>query len=133
PTLVDKGYHVSEKIPLIPITDEEKIIEMIMNFQWSKDFKEGERNAYIFDLSGAFCEYGISEYTAINFIQNHINTDTSFSELECEKTIKSAYKLRVFGSKYFEDYKKKEVIISDLKHDKNEVIKKHKISEDVYN
>ena len=32
PRLVDEGYRVSEKAPLIPITDEYKIIEKIMAF-----------------------------------------------------------------------------------------------------
>lgn len=133
PKLEDKGFNVSDRVPLIPITDENVIIEKIMAFNWNKSFKEGERNSYIFDLAGAFCEYGVNEYAAISFIQNHINTDSSFSEIECEKTIKSAYKLRVFGSKYFEDYKKREIIRADLKYDKKEVIQKHNIDEETYN
>lgn len=127
PNIIDAGFKVCEKVPLLPITDEDEIITRIMNFKWSKSFKEGERNGYVFDLAGAFCEYGIAENYAINFIKNHINNG-SLKDSECEKSIKSAYKLRNFGSKYFEDYQRKNVIIKDLKYPKKEVIEKHKIS-----
>ena len=127
PNIIDAGFKVCEKVPLLPITDEDEIITRIMNFKWSKSFKEGERNGYVFDLAGAFCEYGIAENYAINFIKNHINNG-SLKDSECEKSIKSAYKLRNFGSKYFEDYQMKNVIIKDLKYPKKEVIEKHKIS-----
>lgn len=133
PKLEDKGFNVSDRVPLLPITDEQIIIEKIMAFNWQKSFKKGERNAYVFDLAGAFCEYGINENTTISFIENHINMDSDFSEIETTKSVKSAYKLRAFGSKYFEDYKKKNKIVSDLKYDKKEVIEKHKISEETYN
>jgi hypothetical protein len=131
PKLVDKGYNVSEKTPLIPITDEEKIIEKIMSFDWKKDFVEGERNSFIFDLAGMFCEYGVSQYTAENYILNNVVIG-EFSETEAKTTIKSAYKKRNFDIKFFEDYQKIDKVKSDLKKGKDAVIKKHGISEDTF-
>lgn len=132
PKLIDKGYSVSERVPLIPLTNEDVIIKKIMNFNWNKSFVEGQRNSYVFDLAGAFCEYGVNELTAINFINNHINLDVDFSEREVINAVKSAYKLRSFNSRFFEDYKKINSIKSDLKYDKNEVIKKYNITNEVY-
>lgn len=131
PQLIDKGYCNHEKSPLIPVTDEDKIIEKIMSFGWKKDFVEGERNAFIFDIAGMFCEYGVSQYAAEGYILNNVIIG-DFSELEAKTTIKSAYKKRQFGSKYFEDYQKIEKVKVDLKKGKEVVLKKHGISEDTF-
>ena len=131
PKLIDDGYTVSERIPLVPINDENIILNKIMAFEWKKDFVEGERNSFIFDLAGAFCEYGISETTALGYIFNNVVIG-DFSETEAKNTIKSAYKRRSFNSKYFENYEKLEKIKSDSKKSKKEVIAKYDISEDVY-
>jgi len=132
PVLIDEGFSVSDKVPLIPITNEDFIIEKIMNFDWKKDFREGERNAFIFDLAGAFCEYGISENTALNYIFNNVVIG-DFSENETKITIKSAYKRRSFNCKFFEDYRKIDNIRNDFKKGKDAIIKKYNIEEDVYN
>lgn len=129
--LIDEGYSVSEKIPSLPITDEDKIISKIMAFNWGKDFKEGERNAFIFDIAGAFCEYGVSLYAAEGYILNNVIIG-EFSEKEAITTIKSAYKRRSANSKYFEDYQKADAIKSDMKRGKKAVIEKHGITEAVY-
>lgn len=131
PQLIDVGYKVTEKSPLIPITDEDKIIEKIMAFDWKKDFVEGERNAFIFDLAGMFCEYGVSQYTAEGYIFNNVVIG-DFSETETKTTIKSAYKKRQFDSKFFEDYQRIDKVKVDLKKGKEAVIKKHGISEDTF-
>lgn len=131
PKLVDEGFDIKDKVPLIPIDNENDIIDRIMSFNWKKDFKEGERNSFIFDLSGSFCEYGISQTTAEGYILNNVVIG-DFSEREVLNTIKSAYKRRSFNSKYFEDYNKIQSIKVDLKKGKDEVLKKHNISEDVY-
>ncbi len=130
--LIDEGFQVKDKVPLIPINDEQVIIDKIMKFNWSKDFVEGERNSFVFDLAGAFCEYGISENTAIGYIQNNVVIG-DFSDSELKNTVKSAYKRRSFNSKYFENYQQIERIKSDLKKGKKEVLEKYNIEEDVYN
>jgi hypothetical protein len=132
PVLIDEGFTVQERVPLIPISNEDHIIEKIMAFDWKKDFREGERNSFIFDLAGTFCEYGISENTALGYITNNVVIG-DFSESEAKNTIKSAYKRRSFNSKFFEDYKKIENIRNDFKKGKDVIIKKYNIDEDVYN
>jgi len=132
PILKDEGFNISDRVPLVPITDEDKIISKIMLWNWKKDFREGERNSFIFDLAGAFCEYGISQTTAEGYILNNVVIG-DFSEKEATTTIKSAYKKRNFDIKYFEDFNKIDSIKSDLKKGKKEVLKKHNIEEDVYN
>lgn len=99
----EKGYSYLEKPPVCILHDEQKKIDIIMKFKRNKSFVEGERNAYIFDLAGQFCEYGISQSTTENFISNYVLTG-DFSEHEMKQTIRSAYKKREFDSKYFEDY-----------------------------
>jgi hypothetical protein len=131
PIIKDKGYDVKERTPLLPINDEDKIIEKIMQWDWKKDFREGERNSFIFDLAGAFCEYGISQSTAEGYILNNVVIG-DFSDKEATTTIKSAYKKRNFDSKFFEDYQKIDKIKTDLKKGKKEVIKKYGISEDTF-
>lgn len=133
PNIDDDGYNVSERVPILPLTNEGDIITKIMNFNWAKTFSEGQRNNYIFDLGGAFCEYGVSETNALSYISTSVNLGKDFNINELKNTVKSAYKLRSFNSKYFEDYKKKELITKDLKYTKEDVIKKHNIDEDVYN
>lgn len=132
PKLIDEGFDIKDKVPLIPINNESEIIERIMSFNWKKDFRDGERNSFIFDLAGAFCEYGVTQTTAEGYIFNNVVIG-NFSETETRNTIKSAYKRRAFNTKYFENYNKVKSIKVDLKKGKDEVIKKHNISEDVYN
>lgn len=131
PVLKEEGFSISERVPLVPITDEDKIISKIMDWNWSKDFREGERNSFIFDLAGAFCEYGINQSNAEGYILNNVVIG-DFSETEAKTTIKSAYKKRNFDSKYFEDFQKIDAIKTDLKKGKKEVLQKHSISEDTF-
>src|SRR5699024_7024988 len=83
PIIEDKGFEVVEKVPFIPVNDEDYIIEKIMNFNWKKDFVEGERNSFIFDLAGAFCEYGVSKSMAEGYIINNVVIG-DFSEKEAK-------------------------------------------------
>lgn len=132
PTLIDEGYKIIDRVPLIPINDEMTIINKIMKFRWNKDFVDGERNNYILDVAGAFCEYGVSKSTAEGYILNNI-VHGKFSQSETINTIKSAYKIRGFSTKYFEDYTQINNIKVDLKKGKDKVIAKYKIDEDTYN
>ena len=130
PTLIDEGYTMSEKVPLVPLSDEGKIIDKIMQFDWKKGFVDGERNAFIFDLAGAFCEYGISEYTAEGYILTNV-IDGDFTDSEAKTTIKSAYRKRIFDSKFFEDYTKIDLMRSDLKRGKKFVMDKYQVDEEI--
>jgi hypothetical protein len=135
PVLIDEGFNVAEKVPLLPLNDEDKIISFITNFKWIKDFVDGQRNNFILDVSSAFCEYGVSQYKAISFLSNwhKVKIDGDFTQNELERTVKSAYRIRSENSKYFEDYDKLNRIKSDLKKGKEAVINKHHISEEIYN
>lgn len=132
PVLINNGFKVSEKTPLLPLSDETKICDIIMKFNWNKGFTDGEKNNYVFDLAGAFCEYGINEYFCETYLYNNVIAGSCENESAKMKTIKSAYKMRSFGTKYFEDYSKIERIKTDLSKGKEKVLKKHKIDSDVY-
>jgi hypothetical protein len=99
----DKGFNYIEKVPTCILYDEQKKIDLIMKFNWQKDFIEGERNHYLFNIAGAFCEYGINQTSAEGYILNNIVIG-DFSENEAKIAIRSAYRKRQFDSKYFEDY-----------------------------
>lgn len=132
PTIIDEGYNVVDKVPLIPIYNEDVIIDKIMKFNFSKSFKEGERNAFLFDLAGLFCEYGISESYAIGYIFNNV-VHGDFSERETEFAIKSAYRKREFNTKFFEDYNLIKSIKKDISKGKSIVTEKYKIDESTFN
>jgi len=129
--IIDEGFAFVDRVAILPLDNEDIIIRKVMDFGWKKEFSEGSRNAFIFDLAGTFCEYGISETTTEGYIlSNVINGD--FSERETLTAIKSAYQKRIFDSKYFENYQKIERIKSDLKNGKKEVISKHNINQKTY-
>lgn len=131
PELADNGHDRIERVPILPITDEDRVIEKIMRFNWNKGFNEGERNSFIYDLASAFCEYGVNLSTAIGYIVTNVIIG-DFSEKEAETAIKSAYRSRQFNIKYFEDSNRIDRIKNDLREGKQSVIKKHKITEDVF-
>jgi hypothetical protein len=132
PILIDTGYSVNEYTTYTPVTDEEKIIDKIMQWNWSKDFVEGQRNEYLLSLAGVFCEYGISESTAYNYIWNNIVIG-DFSETETKNVIKNAYKRRQYNSRFFEDYEKKKRLEVDVVKEKKEIVlKKYDITETDY-
>ena len=131
PKLIEDGFSINEKVPLIPLSDEGKIIDLIMAWNWSRDFVDGQANNFVLDISGAFCEYGINESTAQEYIINNVAIG-DFDEKKTRNTISSAYRLRSFGSKYFEDYTKIDKIKKDLKYTKEKVKEIHKIDDEVY-
>ena len=133
PILIDEGYTTYEKEALIPINDENEIVEKIMQWDWKKDFIEGERNSFIFDLSGAFCEFGVSQSYAINYILNNL-VHGDFSKREVENTIKNVYKKRSFGLRYFEDYKKVEKVKTEIsrKRDREDILNVYEINDETY-
>ena len=130
PEIYDVGFTISERVPLIPIDSEDEIINRITNFNWVKSFTNGERNAFIFDLAGMFCEYGVSEFSAINYCKKYAQSD--FTEKEIEITVKSAYKRRSYKIKYFENYVKIDAIKSNLGRSKKEVLAQYGIDEETY-
>jgi hypothetical protein len=87
----------------IPITDETKVIDILMKW-WGKKYpmSEGQRNHNAYILAMAFNDYGVAKTTA-SYILNQYATD-DFSIGEIHTTIESAYKnTNKFGTKYYED------------------------------
>lgn len=129
--IIDNGYSRLDAVPVLPLTDEDAIIDRIMKWNWKRDFREGERNQFIFDIAGAFCEYGVSQSTAIGYILNNV-VYGDFPTKEAETAIRSAYRSRNFNSKFFENYAKISRIKHDLHKGKKNVISEHGISEETY-
>jgi len=87
----------------IPITDEKKIVEILMKW-WDRKygFKSGERNNNIFILASAFNDFGVTQ-TVASYVMNTFVSD-DFTEAELKRTINSAYaQTQNFGTKYYED------------------------------
>jgi hypothetical protein len=132
PTLIDEGYTITEKVPLLPIDDEGVIIEKIMKFNWGKDFIDGQKQNFIFDIAGAFCEYGISYNTAESYLMYHFIQGQCNDERSKINTIKSAYKKRQAHSKYFEDYVKIDKIKAESNKGFKHIEQKYKIDEPTF-
>lgn len=131
PIIIDKGYKIKDRVPLIPITDNDIIINKIMEWNWSKDFREGERNAFVFDVASAFCEYGVDQMNAEYYIENNI-IHGDFSQSEMVNTIKSAYRSRQFNCRYFENYEKINKIAIDIPKGVDVVTKKYNIDSQIF-
>ena len=95
----DKGYHKAEKIAVLPIANEDRIIELIMKFNHGK-FEEG-RNNWTFKVACTMCEYGVDQYAAKNYLLQYAQEDFTASEINY--TVINAYKSSNFNTKYFED------------------------------
>ena len=97
--------------PTIPITDENKIVDILVKW-WLKKYPmvEGERNNNLFVLAMAFNDYGVNKNLAQYICNQYQSSDFSLSEITT--TIDSAYKnVTKFNSKYYED----EQAISEIK------------------
>jgi len=95
--------HQYRDAPTIPITDENKIVDILVKW-WTKKYPmvEGQRNQNCFILSSAFNDFGVNKSLA-SFILNQY-TASGFGEDEIVRTIDSAYSnTQNFGTKYYED------------------------------
>lgn len=89
--------------PTIPITDENKIVEILLKW-WDKKYgmKEGQRNNNIYVLASALNDFGVNQTLAEYIMSNYQTED--FPAHEIKRTIGSAYSNRQnFGTKYYED------------------------------
>jgi len=102
----EQEYKVIDKYssrPTIPVTDENKIVDILMKW-WTKKYGivDGERNNNIYILAAAFNDYGISKSLAEYIMSQFQSNDFTLSEIKT--TINSAYsQTQNFGSKYYED------------------------------
>jgi len=95
----DKGYHKGEKIAVLPIANEDRIIELIMKFNHGK-FEDG-RNNWTYKVACCMCEYGVDKYAAKNYLLQY--QQDGFETNEINYTVENAYKSSNFNIKYFED------------------------------
>ena len=108
-TLSEKDYVEVVKhrdIPTIPITDENKIIDILVKW-WEKKYglKTGERNQNVYILAAAFNDFGVNQTLAEYVMSNYSSED--FPDSEIKRTIDSAYSQKQnFGTKYYEDEEK---------------------------
>ena len=90
-------------IPTIPVTDENKIVEILSKW-WQKKYPmiEGQRNHNVFVLASAFNDFGVTQTLAEYVLNNYATKD--FNSSEIKRTIISAYQqTQNFGTKYYED------------------------------
>jgi len=98
-----KEVSVIRDAPTIPITDENKIVEILVKW-WTKKYPmaEGHRNQNAFILAMAFNDYGVNKSLSSYVLNGYANE--SFNLKEIERTIDSAYSnTQNFGCKYYED------------------------------
>ena len=98
-----KEVSVLKDAPTIPITDENKIVEILVTW-WTKKYpmSEGQRNQNAFVLAMAFNDYGINKSLASYVLNNYATK--GFTESEISRTIDSAYQnTQNFSTKYYED------------------------------
>lgn len=89
--------------PTIPITDENKIVEILVKW-WSKKYpmEVGVRNNNAFVLAMAMNEFGINRSLAEYVLNQYATQDFSLEEIK--RTIDSAYsKTDKWATKYYED------------------------------
>jgi hypothetical protein len=104
--MADYDYRPVDKLkdrPTIPITDDNKIIEILIKW-WTKKYPmvEGQRNNNAFILAAALNEYGINKSLAEYVLNNYASN--GFSHAEIKTTIDSAYRdVMAHGTKYYED------------------------------
>ena len=94
---------INEIEPTIPITDENKIVDILMAW-WTKKYPmtEGSRNQNCYILAMAFNDYGVNK-TVAQYILYQYESST-FPRIEINQTIESAYSnVGKFGTKYYED------------------------------
>ena len=105
-SLADCEYtpvHRFNDTPTIPITDDNKIIEILLKW-WSKKYpmSEGSRNNNAFILASAFNEYGINKMLAERVLMGY--SGNGFGQSEIRMVVESAYRNVVaHGTKYYED------------------------------
>jgi|TARA_R100000081_G_scaffold90701_2_gene66507 hypothetical protein len=105
-TIEDVEYRevsVHTDAPTIPITDENKIVDILVTW-WTKKYpmSEGQRNQNTFILAMAFNDYGINKSLASYVLNSYATRDFPISEIT--RTIDSAYaNTQNFGTKYYED------------------------------
>ena len=101
--------------PTIPITDENKIVEILVKWWINKyPMNEGQRNHNAYILAMAFNDFGINKSLASYVLNQYATSDFPIREIAI--TIDSAYKnTSNFGTKYYEDEERINMIKGKLR------------------
>ena len=113
----------------IPITDENKVVEILVKW-WEKKYPmtEGSRNQHAFVLAMAFNDYGINKSLA-GYVLNQFATE-GFNLTEITRTIDSAYANTMnFGTKYYEDEDKLDLIKNKIRRGVSKKEIRHQLNE----
>ena len=101
-----KEVNKTHGVKTIPITDENKIVDILVKW-WQKKYpmSEGQRNQNAFVLAMAFNDFGIPQSTASLVLSQY--QSRTFNSTEINNTINSAYSNKKnFNTKYYEDEEK---------------------------
>jgi hypothetical protein len=102
----------------IPLTDQDEIANRLMVW-FKKHFNPSARNNSLFKLASAFNDFGVSRVTCETYLMYFEEPD--FKEDEILTVIESAYKkTSQFGTKFFEDKTKKDLVKNMVISGKNE-------------
>lgn len=116
--LVEKSsFEYAERTPMIPITDEDKIIDTIIKRLKEKGerFEDG-RNNWVLKAATRFNKFGISQYSALSYLSGY--ACHGFDKAEIEKIVKSAYRYKAdHNTFYYENIEIKKAIRASLTSD----------------
>jgi len=104
--IIDTPTIVENKEITIPITDQTKIVEILVKW-WEKKYpmNEGQRNHNAFILASSFNDFGIEKSLAEYVLNGFQSQDFNLNEIK--KTIDSAYSnIANFGTRVYEDSEK---------------------------
>ena len=92
----------------IPLTDQDEIANRLMVW-FRKHFNNNARNTSLFKLASAFNDFGVPRLTCETYLSPFEEPDFKLSEIQ--SVINSAYKkTHNFGTKFFEDKPKRDII-----------------------
>ena len=124
-----KEYVAHRDAPTIPITDENKVVDILVKW-WTKKYPmiEGQRNQNVYVLAMAFNDYGINKSLAGYVLNQFVNEDFSLEEIS--RTIDSAYRnTQNFGTKYYEDEEAINTIKQSLRRGVSKKEVRHQLEE----
>ena len=124
-----KEVEIHKDPPTIPITDENKIVDILIKW-WQKKYPmvEGQRNQNLFILAMAFNDYGVNKSLSSYVLNGYATNDFSLKEIE--RTIESAYShTQNFGTKYYEDEERVNQIKSKLRRGVTKKEIRHQLEE----
>lgn len=111
-----QSYDRSEKPPMIPVTEDEELIKLILKWldNSGERFQEGNRNVWVMKAAGAFNRFGMPESSAGEYLGAY--ACHGFTRDEILKTVRSAYRNTAqHNTSYFENIKARKEIRSGIR------------------